>query len=105
MNHSGMGHLKGMAVIVGGVFVLLLLLGKAPGEALSLAAIVACPLMMVGMMLGGGHGGDAGHEGHSGHEGHKGAGRRPDGQDAVGGSATPGRAVDAAERDQGPACH
>lgn len=59
-NHSGTGHLKGMALLVAGVFVVLLLLGRAPGEALLLAAVLSCPLMMVLMMVGG-HGGHAGH--------------------------------------------
>lgn len=63
MNHSGAGHLKGMALLVAGVFVVLLLLGRAPGEALLLAAVLSCPLMMVLMMVGG-HGGHGGHAGH-----------------------------------------
>lgn len=53
MKHSGAGHLKGMALLVAGVFVVLLLLGRAPGEALLLAAVLSCPLMMVLMMVGG----------------------------------------------------
>jgi hypothetical protein len=77
MNHSGTGHLKGMALITGGAFVVLLLLGKSAGEAFSYALVLACPLMMVGMMFGGhgghgGHGGsedDAGHDDHAGHSG------------------------------------
>lgn len=60
MNHSGTGHLKGMALLVAGVFVVLLLLGRPPGEALLYAAILACPLMMILMMVGG-HGGHGGH--------------------------------------------
>lgn len=63
MNHSGAGHLKGMALLVAGVFVVLLLLGRAPGEALLLAAVLSCPLMMVLMMVGG-HGGHGGHAEH-----------------------------------------
>ncbi|MGD8149328.1 hypothetical protein [Ornithinimicrobium sp. Y1694] len=55
-NHSGTGHLKGMALLVAGVFVVLLLLGRAPGEALLLAAVLSCPLMMM-LMMAGGHGG------------------------------------------------
>jgi hypothetical protein len=74
MKHSGAGHLKGMALIAGGAFVVLLLLGKPAGEAFSYALALACPLMMVGMMFGGhgGHGGtedNAGHDGHAGHGG------------------------------------
>ena len=73
MNHSGSGHLKGMAVITGGAFVVLLLLGKSAGEAFSYALVLACPLMMVGMMFGGHRGNedDAGHDGHAGHSGTK----------------------------------
>ncbi len=62
MNHSGTGHLKGMALLVAGAFVVLLLLGRPPGEALLYAAILACPLMMILMMVGG-HGGHGGHVG------------------------------------------
>jgi hypothetical protein len=62
MKHSGAGHLKGMALIAGGAFVVLLLLGKPAGEAFSYALALACPLMMVGMMFGG-HGGHGGHGG------------------------------------------
>lgn len=53
MNHSGAGHLKGMVLITAGAFVILLLLGKSAGEAFTYAALLACPLMMVGMMFGG----------------------------------------------------
>lgn len=63
MNHSGAGHLKGMALLVAGVFVVLLLLGRAPGEALLLAAVLACPLMMM-LMMAGGHGRHSGRAGH-----------------------------------------
>lgn len=35
MNHSGAGHLKGMALLVAGVFVALLLLGRPPEQACS----------------------------------------------------------------------
>ena len=66
MNHSGAGHLKGMALLVAGVFVVLLLLGRAPGEALLLAAVLSCPLMMV-LMMAGGHGGHGSHGGHAEH--------------------------------------
>lgn len=58
MNHSGAGHLKGMALLVAGVFVVLLLLGRPPEQALLYAALLACPLMMV-LMMAGGHGGHA----------------------------------------------
>ena len=69
MKHSGAGHLKGMALIAGGAFVVFLLLGKSAGEAFSYALALTCPLMMVGMMFGG-HGGaedSAEHDGHGGH--------------------------------------
>ena len=64
MNHSGAGHLKGMFLIAAGAFALLLLLGKSAGEALTYAALLACPLMMVGMMFGGhgGHGARSGQD-------------------------------------------
>jgi hypothetical protein len=57
-DHSGVGHLKGMAVIVGAALVVLLLTGKPFDEAIVYAVALACPLMMVGMMFGGhqGHG-------------------------------------------------
>ncbi|MCT1430741.1 DUF2933 domain-containing protein [Brachybacterium muris] len=42
---------------MGGLFVVLLLLGRTAGEALTTAAILTCPLMMVMMMFGG-------HQGH-----------------------------------------
>ena len=73
MNHSGAGHLKWMAVIAGGVFAILVLLGKPAGEALSLAVVIACPLMMVFMMLG-----MPGHRGHSGEHGQLSNGATPD---------------------------
>ena len=75
MKHSGAGHLKGMALIAGGAFVVLLLLGKPAGEAFSYALALACPLMMVGMMFGGhgAHGGSEDNGGHDRHAGHGGA--------------------------------
>ena len=63
MNHSGLGHVKWMALIAAGLFGVLLLFGNPAGEALRYAILLACPLMMVGMMFGG-------HSGHSGHSGH-----------------------------------
>ena len=50
-NHGGKNHLVGMAGI--GVLVLLglLIAGRSVGEALPLAALLACPLMMIGMMF------------------------------------------------------
>jgi hypothetical protein len=60
LDHSGVGHLKGMAVIVGAALAVLLLMGKPFDEAIVYAIVLACPLMMVGMMFGGhqGHGSD-----------------------------------------------
>ncbi|TRW45745.1 DUF2933 domain-containing protein [Georgenia yuyongxinii] len=56
-NHGARRHLLGMLGV--GVVVLLLLLaaGRTVGEALPLAAALACPLMMIGMifMMGRGH--------------------------------------------------
>lgn len=51
-DHSGAGHMRGMAVIMGGAFVVLLLMGKPLGDAFVYALVLACPLMMIGMMLG-----------------------------------------------------
>ncbi len=58
MNHSGLGHVKWMALTAAGLFGVLLLFGNSAGEALRYAILLACPLMMVGMMFGGhsGHG-------------------------------------------------
>ena len=61
MNHSGLGHLKWMVLTAVGLFGVLLLVGKSPGDALSYALLLACPLMMVAMMIPmmrSGHGGD-----------------------------------------------
>lgn len=59
MNHSGDGHLRGMLLISAGAFVLLLLLGLTLVQALTVAALLACPLMIVGMAFGGqGHRGE-----------------------------------------------
>lgn len=56
------GHLKSMAIICGAVFALLLVLGKSPIDALLLAVVLACPLMMILMMFVGRHHGH-GHPG------------------------------------------
>ena len=60
LDHSGVGHVKGMAVIGGAALVVLLLTGRPFDEAIVYAIVLACPLMMVGMMFGGhqGHGSD-----------------------------------------------
>ncbi|RYV49703.1 DUF2933 domain-containing protein [Pengzhenrongella frigida] len=50
-NHGGKSHLYGMVGIGALVLVVLLFAGKSFGEALPLAALLACPLMMIGMMF------------------------------------------------------
>ena len=107
MKHSGAGHLKGMALIAGGAFVVLLLLGKSPSEALSFALVLACPLMMVGMMFGG-HGGHGGNENNAGHDGHaEHSGTSPADADLGPRRAVPGDAgfIDAAADNQHPQGH
>lgn len=50
-------HLKHMAIGAGVILAALLLVGLPIGSALTYALLLACPLMMVGMMLMmGGHG-------------------------------------------------
>lgn len=50
-NHGGKNHLFGMLGIGALVLVGLLAAGRSVGEALPLAALLACPLMMIGMMF------------------------------------------------------
>jgi hypothetical protein len=50
-DHGGKSHLLGMVGIGALVLVVLLFAGKSFGEALPLAALLACPLMMIGMMF------------------------------------------------------
>ena len=50
-NHGGKSHLYGMLGIGVLVLVVLLFAGKSFGEALPLAALLACPVMMIGMMF------------------------------------------------------
>jgi len=50
-NHGGKNHLFGMLGIGALVFVVLLVAGRSFREALPLAAVLACPLMMIGMMF------------------------------------------------------
>lgn len=52
MNHSGSGHLKGMVLLMGGLFIAMRVFGVSTGDALVYAAVLACPLMMVMMMFG-----------------------------------------------------
>ncbi len=56
-------HLKYMLLAGAGLFAVLLATGTPVGNALLVAIALACPLMMVVMMMGGGH---SGHSGHSG---------------------------------------
>lgn len=49
-NHGGKNHLFGMLGIGALVLIGLLAAGRSFGEALPLAALLACPLMMIGMM-------------------------------------------------------
>lgn len=63
-NHGGKSHLLGMLGIGATVLVVLLFAGRSFREALPLAAVLACPLMMIGMMFmmrsgGTQHGNDA----------------------------------------------
>jgi hypothetical protein len=50
-NHGGKNHLLGMLGIGALALVVLVLSGKSFAQALPLAAFLACPLMMVGMMF------------------------------------------------------
>ena len=50
-------HLKYMLLGGGGIAAVLLAIGVRPGQALLTAAVLACPLMMVGMMFFMGHNG------------------------------------------------
>lgn len=107
MKHSGAGHLKGMALIAGGAFVVLLLLGKSASEAFSFALVLACPLMMVAMMFGG-HGGHGGNEDNAGHDGHAGhSGTSPAEADLGPRQAVPGDTgfIDASAKNERPQGH
>lgn len=55
------GHLKHMLIAGAGVLLLLLVLGVDLGRALPWALLLACPLMMVGMMRTMNHGHGASH--------------------------------------------
>ena len=50
-NHGGKSHLLGMLGIWALVLVVLLSTGRSFQEALLLSALLACPLMMIGMMF------------------------------------------------------
>lgn len=49
--HSGMSHVRWMAGIAAAILVVLLLMGRPLGDAIFLSILLACPLMMVGMMV------------------------------------------------------
>ncbi|MGV8965835.1 MAG: DUF2933 domain-containing protein [Cellulomonas sp.] len=49
-NHGGKSHLLAMVGIGAFVLVVLLLAGRSFGEALPFAFLLACPLMMIGML-------------------------------------------------------
>lgn len=50
-NHGGRNHLLGMIIVGGVVLVALVATGRSLGEAVPVAALLACPLMMIGMMF------------------------------------------------------
>lgn len=50
-NHGGKSHLLVMVGLAAVVLVVLLAAGRSFGEAWPLAALLACPLMMIGMMF------------------------------------------------------
>ena len=50
-SHSPTSHLVGMAAAAAVIVVVLVVAGRSWGEALPLAALLACPLMMIGMMF------------------------------------------------------
>ncbi|MCR6492082.1 DUF2933 domain-containing protein [Cellulomonas sp. P24] len=50
-NHGGKNHLLAMLGIFAVILVVLLAAGRSFGEALPLAAVLACPVMMIGMMF------------------------------------------------------
>jgi len=65
-HHGGKSHLLWMLGIGGLVLVVQLGLGRSFGQALPLAFLVACPLMMIGMMfmMGSGNGRQQGNDAH-----------------------------------------
>lgn len=50
-SHGGRTHLIGMVGIAAVVLVGLMATGRSFGQALPLAAVLACPIMMIGMMF------------------------------------------------------
>lgn len=61
-------HLKGMVVAAAAVLVVALATGVRPGAALPLAAALACPLMMIAMMVWMHRRGHTGHDHHGAHD-------------------------------------
>lgn len=68
-NHSGKSHLLGMLAAALVALAVLLAAGRSFGEALPLAALLACPLMMIGMLFMMGRGTSHGAHGSGSHEG------------------------------------
>ncbi|WP_422117076.1 hypothetical protein [Brachybacterium sp. UNK5269] len=62
-SHNGKSHLLGMVGIGAGLLALLVLTGRSFGDALPVALALACPLMMVAMMVGGHRRQHTGHHG------------------------------------------
>ncbi len=50
-SHSPLSHLVGMLAAAAVILVVLVVAGRSWGEALPLAALLACPLMMIGMVF------------------------------------------------------
>ena len=69
-NHGGKSHLLGMLGIGAVVLVVLLGTGRSFQQALPLALLLACPLMMVGMMymMRGGNGQQKGDDANAPHD-------------------------------------
>lgn len=68
-NHSGKWHMLGMLAAGLVALVVLLAVGRSFGEALPLAVLLACPLMMIGMLFTMGRGSSHGAHGSGGHGG------------------------------------
>lgn len=73
-NHGGRNHLIGMLIICGVALVALVATGRSLGEAVPVAALLACPLMMIGMMfmmMRAGNSGASDHAQDNTHDGHR----------------------------------
>jgi len=89
-NHGGKNHLIGMLAIGGVVLVALVATGRSLGEAVPVAALLACPLMMIGMMfmmMRGGNSRASDHAHDNTHDGHRSA--RDDDDPATRGTNAP----------------